>query len=170
MMSVNPSPTRNVQPPTQISEPIQDDDAPLDLSMNSKKRQSKPEPVKTPTEKKPTTPTKEQNQPLNLKRLTGGKIFATATVSFKGPAKKNIKSPMKTPPTTSINPGTSSNSARIAPVQFPTQSKSPVEQKYDQSRPPPIPPRNPINRVRKRSIDMSPEEYKNIPRIWQSLV
>ena len=163
MVTVNPqnsniSPlSSRIQPPSQ-PEPVQDDDVPLDLVMYSKKRQSKPESTPKPIEKKPpTTPTKEQNQPLNLKRLSGGKVFATATVSFKtGPTKKNIKSPLKNAPPP--------NAARITPVQFPTQSKSPVEPKYDQSRPPPIPPRNPINRTRRRSTEITHEEYKNIPK------
>ena len=90
-------PAPSAPPPTQPHQPTQvdnneDDDAPLDLVMYSKKKPN-PNPPKEMSKApppNPPTPTKEQNKPLNLKRISGGAVFAT--VNLKGPKKSQMRS------------------------------------------------------------------------------
>ena len=85
-----PTPPAPPQPATQVDN--EDDDAPLDLVMYSKKKPNPnpPKESKPPPPPNPPTPTKEQNKPLNLKRISGGAVFAT--VNLKGPKKSQMRS------------------------------------------------------------------------------
>ena len=57
-----------------------DDEAPLDLTMYSKKRQNGT--LKTPSPPSPKKAQRVQNQPLNLKRISSGKVISTVAVNI----------------------------------------------------------------------------------------
>ena len=92
-----PAPASPISPkvmPT-FDPPQEDDDAPLDLTVPSKRRQSGSIKSPPPEPKKPPPQQRVQNQPLNLKRIQNGKVLAT--VKF-NPSKMKTPSPVKRDP------------------------------------------------------------------------
>ena len=188
-----PMPTPPPQPPPQhMPADNEDDDAPLDLVMYDKKRPkpNTPKESKPPTPK-PPTPTKEQNKPLNLKRISGGAVFAT--VNLKGPKKTpirtnneprgqmQVRSPTKSP-IKSNQPGFAVHRNTSNPVMTgrdgvqyqprprvqngpgPSgQGKVNAQVMRNPQNPPPIPPRKPNSRPKPR-VSQSEEVFKNYPQ------
>ena len=194
MKTAIPKPRSKPTPPQPMPADNEDDDAPLDLVMYSKKKPN-PNPPKEskPLAPNPQTPTKEQNKPLNLKRISGGAVFAT--VNLKGPKKGQMrtnneprgqmqvrsptKSPIKSnqpnsgfpvhrntnhPVMTGRDAGQYQARPRVQNGPGPSgQGKVNGQVVRNPQNPPPIPPRKPTSRPKPR-VSHSEEVFKNYPQ------
>ena len=143
-----------------------DDDAPLDLTMYSKKRQNGTLKTPSPPEPKKPTPQRVQNQPLNLKRISSGKVIASVNVTkmkTPSPVKRDPRPTAPTPPPRQTVPYRNRMSSkedfepksRVVSAPPPPVQSSPVKMTPPSSRLPPPQKLKSINMAGKHVVSVA---------------
>ena len=145
------------------------DDAPLDLTMYSKKRINGT--LKKPSPPSPKKAQRVQNQPLNLKRISSGKVIGTVSVNIPkmktpSPVKRDPRQPMPTPP-----PPPPPTQPRQSPMTYRKRlsSKDDHDHGPKMSRSAPPPPSSPIKKT-PPSANRPPQKLKSINMTGKHIV